>query len=210
MGTILLGVDALHYAPEATELARELGRATGDKIIVVHVHEFAVGRFGRLQVDCVEGEAEKLITDIRADLTKSGANAEAEIRETHVGRIAKSIIEAADEHDARFIVLGSSHSTDLPHLPVGSVSLRVLHHCRRPSWSFPAAPSRYRSLRQSRRRRRAQSPLRPDRRGRQKRGPCWLTPSSAARPGPARVRMLIRPTSRWGRLEMAAAQGKGS
>ncbi len=41
MGTILLGVDAQHYAPEATALARDLCRATGDKIILVHVHEFA-------------------------------------------------------------------------------------------------------------------------------------------------------------------------
>jgi nucleotide-binding universal stress UspA family protein len=137
MGTILLGVDALHYAPEATDLARELGQATGDKIIVVHVHEFAVGRFGRLQVDCVEGEAEQLVTDIRADLTRSGADAEAEIRETHVGRVAKAILEAADEHAVRFIVLGSSHSTDLPHLPIGSVALRVLHHCRRPVMVVP-------------------------------------------------------------------------
>ena len=137
MGTILLGVDALHYAPEATELAREFGQATGDKIIIVHVHEFAVGRFGRLQVDCVEGDAEQLVTDIRTDLTGSGADAEAEIRETHVGRVAKSILEAADEHDARFIVLGSSHGTDLPHLPVGSVALRVLHHSRRPVMVVP-------------------------------------------------------------------------
>ncbi|MGN6791102.1 MAG: universal stress protein [Streptosporangiaceae bacterium] len=137
MGTILLGVDALHYAPEAADLARDLGRATGDMIVVVHVHEFAVGRFGRLQVDCVEGEAEQLVTDIRSSLVEGGVDAKAEIRETHVGRIAKAILEAADEHDARFIVLGSSHSTDLPHLPIGSVALRVLHHSRRPVMVVP-------------------------------------------------------------------------
>jgi nucleotide-binding universal stress UspA family protein len=137
MGTILLGVDALHYAPEATDLARDLGQATGDRVVVVHVHEFAVGRFGRLQVDCAEGEAEQLVTDIRSSLVEAGTDAQAEIRETHVGRIAKAIIEAADEHDARFIVLGSSHSTDLPHLPIGSVALRVLHHSRRPVMVVP-------------------------------------------------------------------------
>lgn len=26
-----------------------------DKVIVLHVHEFAVGRFGRIQVDCADG-----------------------------------------------------------------------------------------------------------------------------------------------------------
>jgi nucleotide-binding universal stress UspA family protein len=137
MGTILIGVDAAHYGPEATELARELGQATGDKIVVVHVHEIAIGRFGRLKVDCLDGEGEKLINDITTSLAQSGAEAEAEIREAVVGHVAKAILQAADEHDARFIVLGSSHSTDLPHLPVGSVALRVLHHSRRPVMVVP-------------------------------------------------------------------------
>jgi nucleotide-binding universal stress UspA family protein len=140
MGTILLGVDALHYAEEATDLARDLCQATGDKIVILHVHEFAVGRFGRMQVDCAEGDAERLVGEIRARLTQAGTEAAAEIRETHVGRIAKAIIEAADEHDARFIVLGSSHGTDLPLLPVGSVALRVLHHARRPVLVVPRRP----------------------------------------------------------------------
>jgi len=55
---ILLGVDARHYAPEATEMARDLCHDSQDKIIVLHVHEFAIGRFGRMQVDCPEGDAE--------------------------------------------------------------------------------------------------------------------------------------------------------
>jgi nucleotide-binding universal stress UspA family protein len=137
MGTILVGVDAAHYGPEATELARELGQATGDKIVVMHVHEIAVGRFGRLKVDCLDGEGEQLVSDITTGLIQSGAEAEAEIREAVVGHVAKVILQAADEHDARFIVLGSSHSTDLPHLPVGSIALRVLHHSRRPVMVVP-------------------------------------------------------------------------
>src|SRR5579872_4515523 len=84
MGTILVGVDAAHYGPEATELARELARATGDKIVVVHVHEIAVGRFGRLKVDCLDGEGEQLISDITTDLTQSGVEAETEIRDAVV------------------------------------------------------------------------------------------------------------------------------
>jgi len=137
MGNILLGVDADHYAPEATGLARELCRATGDKIILVHVHEFAIGRFGKLQVDCTPDETEQLMSDIQASLSEAGINVDTEYWEVPVGRIAKAIIEAADEHDVRYIVLGSSHSTDLPHLPVGSVALRVLHHARRPVMVVP-------------------------------------------------------------------------
>lgn len=129
---ILLTVDALHYAPEATEMAKELCQVPDDKVTILHVHEFAVGRFGRLQVDCAEGEAERLVTSIRTDLTNAGIDAEAEIREAHVGHIARTIIEAADQHDARIIVLGSTRSTDLPPIPFGSVSLKVLHLAKRP------------------------------------------------------------------------------
>lgn len=129
---ILLTVDALHYAPEAAEMAEELCQGPEDKVTILHVHEFAVGRFGRLQVDCPEGEAERLLTSIRTDLTEAGIDAEAEIRETHVGQIARTIVEAADAHDARIIVLGSARSTDLPHIPFGSISLKVLHLAKRP------------------------------------------------------------------------------
>lgn len=129
---ILLTVDALHYAPEATEMAKELCQGPDDKVTILHVHEFAVGRFGRLQVDCPEDEAERLVTSIRTELTKAGIDAEAEIRETRVGHIARTIIEAANQHDARIIVLGSTRSTDLPPIPFGSISLKVLHLSKRP------------------------------------------------------------------------------
>lgn len=129
---ILLTVDAMHYAPEAAEMARELCQDPADKVTILHVHEFAIGRFGRLQVDCPEGEAERLVTSIRTDLTEAGINAEAEIREAHVGHVARTIIEAANQHDARVIVLGSARSTDLPLIPFGSVSLKVLHLAKRP------------------------------------------------------------------------------
>ncbi len=135
--TILLAVDATHYAPEATELAGELSQGTGGQVIVVHVHEFATGRFGRLQVDCLEGAAEGLLPQIAAQLAAAGVTAESEIRETHVGHIARAIATAADEHDARVIVVGSSHHTDLPHLPLGSVSHRLLHLARRPVLIVP-------------------------------------------------------------------------
>lgn len=129
---ILLTVDARHYAPEATEMARELCQCPDDKITILHVHEFAVGRFGRMQVDCQEGEAERLLTSIRTKLIEAGIDAQAEIRETHVGHIARTIVEAASQHDADIIVLGSARSTDLPPIPFGSVSLKVLHLAKRP------------------------------------------------------------------------------
>lgn len=129
---ILLTVDALHYAPETTEMIKDLCQGSDYKVTILHVHEFAVGRFGRLQVDCPDGDAERLVTGIRTELTEAGVKAEAQIRETRVGHIARTIVEAADQLDARIIVLGSTRSTDLPPIPFGSVSLKVLHLAKRP------------------------------------------------------------------------------
>lgn len=135
--TILLAVDAKHHVPAATELTRELCRDTDDKVIVLHVHEFAVGRFGRLQVDCPEGEGERLVTEIAADLRSSGIPAEAIVGEARIGHIATAILDSAEEHDARIVVLGSSGRSDMPHLPFGSVSHRLLHLARRPVLIVP-------------------------------------------------------------------------
>jgi nucleotide-binding universal stress UspA family protein len=88
-------------------------------------------------VDCTADETEQLMSDIQASLSQAGIDVVTEFWEVPVGRIAKAIIEAAEEHDVRYIVLGSSRNTDLPLLSVGSVSLRVLHHCRRPVMVVP-------------------------------------------------------------------------
>jgi nucleotide-binding universal stress UspA family protein len=140
---ILLAVDAApgdnpaRHISAAAAMTRELSRDSGDHVIVLHVHEFATGRFGRLQVDCSDGEGEALVSAVVADLTAHGVSAEAEIRETHIGHIATAILAAAENHDARLIVLGSTSRTDLPRLPLGSVATRLLHMSTRPALIVP-------------------------------------------------------------------------
>jgi nucleotide-binding universal stress UspA family protein len=46
-------------------------------------------------------------------------------------------LKAAQEHDARIVVLGSSSRTDLPRIPLGSVSTRLLHMTARPVLIVP-------------------------------------------------------------------------
>ncbi|HTS95998.1 MAG TPA: universal stress protein [Streptosporangiaceae bacterium] len=135
--TILLAVDTTSHVSAAAEMTRELCRDSGDNVIVLHVHEFAVGRWGRMQVDCNEGEGEGIVAGIVADLKDAGVSAEGEIREAQFGHIARGILAAADEHDARIVVLGSSGRADVPHLPFGSVSHRLLHLARRPVLIVP-------------------------------------------------------------------------
>jgi nucleotide-binding universal stress UspA family protein len=137
---ILLAVDAASHDPArhvlaAASMTRDLSRDSGDHVIVLHVHEFATGRFGRIQVDCGEGEGvvEKVVSELQAE----GVSAEGEIRETRLGHVAAAILHAAKDHDARLVVLGSSSRTDLPRVPLGSVASRLLHTATRPVLIVP-------------------------------------------------------------------------
>jgi nucleotide-binding universal stress UspA family protein len=134
---IVLAVDAQRHVSAAADMARELCRDSGDRVIVLHVHEFAVGRWGRMQVDCGDGQGEALVSDIVAGLKDAGIAAEGEIREAQFGHVASEILSAAEARDARIIVLGSGGRADLPHLPFGSVSHRLLHLARRPVLIVP-------------------------------------------------------------------------
>lgn len=135
--TILLAVDAARHVHAATEMTRDFSRDSGDKVVVLHVHEIAVGRFGRIRVDCADGEGERLVSEITSGLRSAGISAESEIRDANFGHVARAILDAADEHDARMIVLGSRGRTDVPHLPLGSVSHRLLHAAHRPVLIVP-------------------------------------------------------------------------
>ena len=140
---ILLAVDAApggdpaNHVSAAAAMTRDLCQGTGDRVIVLHVHEFATGRFGRMKVDCWDSEGEAAVNSVVADLTAHGVDTRAEIRETHVGHIAATILAAAQDHNARLVVLGSTSRTDLPRLPLGSVATRLLHMSTQPVLIVP-------------------------------------------------------------------------
>jgi len=129
--TIVLAVDTARrelsgHVAAAVEVTKDVAHAD-DKVIVLHVHEFAVGRFGRMQVDCADGQGESLVASIVEDLTGAGLSAEVAIREADLGYVARAILTAAAQCQARLVVLGSSSRTDLPLISFGSVASRLLH-----------------------------------------------------------------------------------
>jgi nucleotide-binding universal stress UspA family protein len=125
------------HVAAAAEMTSKLARDTGDGVVVLHVHEYATGRWGRLQVDCGEGAGEGVVERVVSGLRDAGITVKGAIGTADLGHIAREILAAADAYDARIIVLGSSSRTDLPHLPFGSVSNRVLHLARRPVLIVP-------------------------------------------------------------------------
>jgi nucleotide-binding universal stress UspA family protein len=68
-----------------------------------------------------------LVSDIVAKFGSAGVNAECSIREADYGHVARRILAEAENCNARMLVLGSSSRTDLPRVPLGSVSSRLLH-----------------------------------------------------------------------------------
>lgn len=135
--TILLAIDARHDVAEPIELARELSQGTQGSVLVLHIHEFSVGRYGRVQLCCLEDQAEGILPRIVALLGESGVPAEWQIRETSSGNVARAILDLADQHDVHVIVLGSNRRTDVPLMPLGSVSHKLLHMARRPVLVVP-------------------------------------------------------------------------
>jgi nucleotide-binding universal stress UspA family protein len=135
--TILLAADARHDIAEPIELTRELSQGTQGSVLVLHIHEFSVGKYGRVQLCCPEDEAEDILPRIVALLQESGVPAEWQIRETNSGNAARAILDMADQHDAHVIVLGSNLRTDVPLIPLGSVSHKLLHMARRPVLVVP-------------------------------------------------------------------------
>ena len=135
--TIVLAVDTTSHVASAAEVTADLAARAGDRVIVLHVHEFAVGRFGRIQVDCIENEGERVADEIVRRLRDAGVTATTEIRKTPVGHIARTIMATADEVGAWMIILGSTTAHDVPRLPFGSTSLRLLHMSDKPVLIVP-------------------------------------------------------------------------
>lgn len=154
MATMLLAVDTAHNEPgrhvtAAVEMVRDLAGKTGDKVVVLHVHEYASGRFGRIRVDCADDEGESLVSGIVADLRAAGIAAEGDVREADFGHTARGILAAGNDHDARIMVLGSHTSKDLPSITFGSVASRLLHLSRRPVLIVPMHPAEPRQATES-------------------------------------------------------------
>ena len=135
--TILLAADARHDVAEPIELTRELSQGTQGSVLVLHIHEFSIGKYGRVQLCCPEDEAEDILPRIVALLGESGVPAEWQIREANSGNVARAILDMADQHDAHVIVLGSNLRADVPLIPLGSVSHKLLHMARRPVLVVP-------------------------------------------------------------------------
>jgi nucleotide-binding universal stress UspA family protein len=126
MKTVVVGYDGSEEAKRALDRAAALGRA-GAKVIVVTGVELSLsgGRsMGAVDSHVVAAGAETLDA-ARNHLKTQGIDAEA-IEGT--GDPADVIIEAAKEHNADVIVVGTRGLNAAERLVLGSVSTKIVHH----------------------------------------------------------------------------------
>jgi len=125
--TILLAVDASPGAEKAAQLACKLAVTDGDEVVVMHVTEILPIRGGGAYELDMDRESIEKAERYAKELKDSGVPARTDIRRALAGHAAKVLVEAAQEHGAGLIVMGSRGMTDLAALVLGSVTHKVLH-----------------------------------------------------------------------------------
>jgi nucleotide-binding universal stress UspA family protein len=136
-GTILVAVDHLGSAKRTADMAAEIASGSGNLVTVVHVHQVATGKWGRIVVE--DEPAEDCVADLVAkELQSAGVKADYKTIEAPMGRVGAAIAVAADRLDAALIVMGTHGESDLESMTLGSTSHRVIHRSRRPLLLVPS------------------------------------------------------------------------
>jgi nucleotide-binding universal stress UspA family protein len=136
--SIVLGYDESPGSRRALEIAVSLAQRFDEPLILVHgveppggmgeeflAHQRALAEMGRTAVEHAVEEA-----------TRSGVRTVVEV----IGaKPAQALVDAADKHDARVIVVGTRGESPLRGAMLGSVSHKLLHISDRPVLCVPVA-----------------------------------------------------------------------
>jgi nucleotide-binding universal stress UspA family protein len=129
--TVLVAVDHSEISDRALAAARELASLSDGEVWVLHVREREITRGGLVPTES-DAEAEAAVTAAASGLTEAGVRAHGMVRGAVFGHAAREIVEAAKEHGADVIVMGSRGRSDLAGLVLGSTTHKVIHLADRP------------------------------------------------------------------------------
>ena len=124
---ILLAVDESPYARQAIPAAIDIAKKSSGEVIVFHVREHASysGVEGSWELESKE-KAHELVEAVKREIEAAGVTAKVEVRRRLAGRVPQAILDAADEHEADLVVMGSRGVSDLRGLLLGSTTHKVL------------------------------------------------------------------------------------
>jgi nucleotide-binding universal stress UspA family protein len=131
-GSILLAVDGSPYAERAAELARRLASDGGDKVVVLHVTEILPVRGGPAVELDQDRNGIQAAKRYGKQLELAEVPVKVELERAFPAEVAGRIVDAAGEHQAGVIVMGSHGRGDLTALLLGSVAHKVIHLADRP------------------------------------------------------------------------------
>ena len=124
---ILLAVDESPYARQAVPAAIDIAKKSKGEVIVFHVREHASysGVEGSWELESKE-KAHELVEAVKREIEAAGVTTKVEVRRRLAGRVPQAILDAADEHEADLVVMGSRGVSDLRGLLLGSTTHKVL------------------------------------------------------------------------------------
>jgi nucleotide-binding universal stress UspA family protein len=126
---ILVAIDGSDYTARVIPTALEIAQKFGSQVFVLHVAEHDRGRSAVHSTESV-AEAMKLVGDAVRQLKAVGIDAGGQVHEVVAGRIAKDIVETADDLGSDLIVMGSRGLSDVQGILLGSVTHQVMHLAR--------------------------------------------------------------------------------
>ena len=137
MSEIIVGYDGSDCAKAALDVAADLGKALGDKVVLVF--GYAPGGYGGGEVpthrEAVEELGEKVTAEGVQRASERGVDAVVEMLPKHA---AHALIEVAEKHSARMIVVGSYAEAPLKGVILGSTPYKLLHLSEVPVLVVPA------------------------------------------------------------------------
>jgi nucleotide-binding universal stress UspA family protein len=128
---IVLGYDASPGAERAFETAVELARGFGEKLVIASgvAPGGGVGEEWKQAEAAVEEQARALAEKALARARDAGVDADVELVPE---RAHQALIDVAESHDARFIVVGGWGESPMRGAILGSTPHKLLHLSERP------------------------------------------------------------------------------
>ena len=134
---IIWATDGSSGAERALPFAKDLAKANGARLVVVHVNEFMAGR-GAGPVNFNKDEVQAAIGKQVADVKQEGLDVKLQLADVMAGGAAHVIAEIADKEGADLIVAGTRGHGPLSGLLLGSVTTRLLHVAKCPVLVVPS------------------------------------------------------------------------